>query len=75
VVESFFAAMKREELYRTKFRSVRELKETIDKYMVFFNEVRPHATLNYKTPKHFEEEYSERRGIATEAKIDSQVPI
>ena len=49
--------MKREELYRTKFRSVRELKETVGKYIQFYNEARPHATLKYRTPARYETEY------------------
>jgi len=57
VVESFFSSMKREKLYRTKFRSVRELKETVGKYMQFYNEARPHATLKYRTPVRYEAEY------------------
>lgn len=57
VVESFFASLKREELYRTKYRSEREFKEGIEKYIVFYNEERPHATFRYKTPAQAEAEY------------------
>ncbi|MGI5958579.1 MAG: integrase core domain-containing protein [Massiliimalia sp.] len=38
VVESFFSSLKREELYRTKYRSEAELRAAIDAYMVFYNE-------------------------------------
>ena len=50
VVESFFAPMKKEELYRTKFRSEKELRATIDSYIDWYNVNRPHAKLHYKTP-------------------------
>ena len=49
-MESFFSNLKREELYRTKYRSENEFKKAVDKYMVFYNEQRPHAKNGYKTP-------------------------
>lgn len=57
VMESFFASMKREELYRTKYRSEREFKEAVDSYIEFYNNKRPHAKLKYKTPNQKEAEY------------------
>lgn len=57
VMESFFASMKREELYRTKYRTEAELYKAIDEYIVFYNEKRPHAKIQYKTPVQKEEEY------------------
>ncbi len=50
VMESFFSNLKREELYRTKYRSEHEFRTAVDKYMVFYNEQRPHAKNKYKTP-------------------------
>lgn len=58
VMESFFSNLKREELYRGKYRSERELRAAIDKYMNFYNTKRPHETLKYKTPQQKEEEYA-----------------
>jgi len=57
VAEAFFSALKKEELYRINFKSERELYESVDKYIVFFNSQRPHTTLAYKTPDKFEELY------------------
>lgn len=57
-MESFFASMKREELYRTKYRSEREFKEAVDSYIEFYNDKRPHAKLKYKTPNQKEAEYA-----------------
>ena len=54
----FFSNLKREELYRGKYRSERELRAAIDKYMNFYNTKRPHETLKYKTPQQKEEEYA-----------------
>ena len=50
VMESFFASMKREELYRTKYRSEQELRAAVADYIKFYNETRPHAKNGYKTP-------------------------
>ena len=57
VMESFFASMKREELYRTKYRSEQELRAAIAEYIKFYNETRPHAKNGYKTPAKKEQEY------------------
>lgn len=50
VMEAFFSNLKREELYRTKYRSENEFRTAVDKYMVFYNEQRPHVKNGYKTP-------------------------
>lgn len=57
VVESFFASFKREELYRTKYKSEKELIAAIDEYMIFYNTKRPHGGAGYKTPLSKEKEY------------------
>ena len=48
VMESFFSNLKREELYRTKYRSEREFRTAVDRYMVFYNEQRPHFKNGYR---------------------------
>ncbi|MBR5088090.1 MAG: transposase [Ruminiclostridium sp.] len=57
VSESFFSSMKREELYRRKISSEQQLFKVIEDYIGFYNQKRPHATLNYKTPVEFDNEY------------------
>ena len=57
VVESFFSSLKREELYRTKYRSDKEFKKAVDDYMVFYNSQRPHSNNNYRTLDAKEAEY------------------
>ncbi len=61
VMESFFSSLKLEELYRTKYRSEKELRTAIDNYMLFYNEKRPHTQNGYKTPLRKENEYRERQ--------------
>ncbi len=58
VIESFFASLKREELYRKKYCTEGELLQAIDDYMEFYNKRRPHAKIQYKTPDQKEREYS-----------------
>ena len=45
VMESFFSSMKREELYRTKYKSEKEFRDAVDKYIIFYNTKRPHKKL------------------------------
>lgn len=60
VVESFFASLKREELYRHKYRSEKELRTAIDEYMDFYNQKRPHSNNQYKTPLLKETEFANK---------------
>ena len=57
VVESFFASTKKEELYRTKYRSEAEFRTAVDDYIIFYNSKRPHGKAQYKTPLEKEEAY------------------
>ena len=61
VAESFFASMKREEVYRTQYCSEHQFMRSIDTYIEFYNTKRPHSTLNYKTPDGFELLHAQRR--------------
>ena len=54
VAESFFASLKREELYRRNYRSVAEFRQAVADYITFYNTNRPHRTLNYKCPDEVE---------------------
>ena len=64
VVESFFASLKREELYRTKYRSESEFMLAVSDYMDFFNTKRPHRKLQYRTPEQKEHDYALNNGIS-----------
>ena len=50
VMEPFVSNMKREELYRRKYRSEREIHKAITGYVIFYNDKRPHISNRYKTP-------------------------
>lgn len=61
VMESFFATMKKEELYRTNYHSLSEFKERIERYIHFYNNERPHGTLDYKSPNTHERLFYDRQ--------------
>lgn len=71
VVESFFASMKKEELYRTKYRSEAEFRAAIDDYILFYNTKRLHEKLQYKTPQEWEKEYMSKENDGTNV-LDSR---
>ena len=60
VAESFFSIFKQEEAYRREYTSEQHFRKSIESYIQFYNEVRPHQTLNYKTPQAFEDIYQQR---------------
>lgn len=57
VMESFFAVFKKEEFYRSAYRSEAELRKKVDKYITFYNQKRPHTTLNLQTPEQYEDAF------------------
>lgn len=57
VVESFFSVFKKEKFYRSSYRSETELRKKVNKYILFYNQKCPHATLNYQTPEQFEDAF------------------
>lgn len=57
VMESFFGSFKREALYRYRFKTEKEFIQSIDTYMTFYNEKRPHSILMNQTPCKFEAHY------------------
>ena len=52
VMESFFASMKREEIYRTQYGSERQFVKSVDDYVEFYNIQRPHSTVLYRRQGH-----------------------
>ena len=57
VAESFFSAFKQEEAYRREYTSERSFCKSVEQFVRFYNEDRPHQTLKYQTPKAVEEKY------------------
>ena len=61
VAEAFFSSMKKEELYRTNYKSVQEFRISVDDYINFYNTERPHTTLAFRTPERFELQYQDKK--------------
>ena len=47
----------REEAYRHEYFSEADFRKNVDAYIHFYNYVRPHQTLAYKSPARFEDLY------------------
>lgn len=57
VAETFFATFKKEEAYRREYTSEQSFRKSVEQYIQFYNEVRPHQTLKYQTPQAFEDKH------------------
>ncbi len=57
VMESFNSSFKQEELYRHIYLSVKQFKKAIASYIDYYNEKRPHKTLNGDSPVAFEQKF------------------
>ena len=57
VAEAFFSIFKKEELYRRHYTSEADLMRGIHRFIDFYNNKRPHSTIQYKTPEQKEQEY------------------
>ena len=51
VAETFFASFKKEEAYRREYTSEQSYRKSVEQYIRFYNELRPHRTLKYKPPQ------------------------
>ena len=50
VVERLWRSVKYEDLYPKRYATVRELEAGLRWYFAFYNAVRPHQSLGYRTP-------------------------
>ena len=57
VAESFFATLKKEELYRKDYTSETDFKRCLASYIEFYNTQRPHRTLKNRTPCQMEDTF------------------
>jgi len=57
VAESFFRSLKVEEVYRWYYKTLDDMKASIAEYIGFYNKIRPHQYLKYRTPNQFESDY------------------
>jgi putative transposase len=52
-IERFFRTYKWEKLYLEEYATGKELKKITKEYIEYYNNVRPHESLNYKTPSEY----------------------
>ena len=65
LAESFFGALKNELIHRRVFTTRRKARTAIAEYIeVFYNRIRLHSTLGYKTPHEVMTEYQQNTAIA-----------
>src|SRR5664279_4801997 len=65
MAESFFAALKNELIYRTAFPTRESARRAIADYIeVFYNRIRLHSGLGYRTPHEVATEYQKKQIIA-----------
>lgn len=50
VIESFFAILKKEEIYRRNYKSEKEFRDCISIFIEYYNNIRPHGYNNNITP-------------------------
>lgn len=62
VAESFFATLKKEELYRKDYTSEAEFRRSVDSYIEFYNCQQPHRTLGNHTPCQIEDASMKAKG-------------
>ena len=65
MAESFFAALKNELIYRTAFTTRQSARRAIVEYIeVFYNRIRLHSGLGYRTPHEVANEYRKNQSLA-----------
>lgn len=60
-MESFFASLKTEEIYRYRYRNNSDLTASLRAYLQFYHQKRPHTSLANRTPDQVEQEYFENQ--------------
>jgi transposase InsO family protein len=53
-MESFFHSLKSDVIHRRRFHREAQLRVTIQRYIVYYNRIRVHSALNYRSPIDFE---------------------
>jgi putative transposase len=57
IIENFFGTLKSEMFYTQKFKSIEQLKQEIDKYIIYYNNVRIKSKLNKMSPIKYRAHY------------------
>ena len=60
-IESFFHSMKADAIHGIRFSRIEDLRNTIHRYIAFYNEAGLHSSLNYMPPATFEKQLASQR--------------
>lgn len=67
-MESFFHTLKTEHVYFERYQTRKQAKKSIFEYIeIFYNRLRRHSTLGYKTPLAFEENYKQQSAFCLQS--------
>ena len=59
-VERFWRTLNEDLIEGTTFETLEEFKDELERYLLYYNEFRPHQALNAKTPKQMNEECQQK---------------
>lgn len=65
-MESFFASLKVEEICRFRYAGINDLTASLQDYISFYNNRRPHTSIGGKTPVEAEKEYFQKQSAVKE---------
>jgi putative transposase len=57
--ETLFSSLKVERLYGQRFQTIREAKDEVIAWLLWYNRTRIHSTLNYVSPEQFEHDWAD----------------
>jgi transposase InsO family protein len=57
--ETLFSSLKVERLYGQRFQTIREAKDEVIAWLLWYNRTRMHSTLNYVSPVQFEQDWAD----------------
>jgi putative transposase len=64
--ESFIKTLKREEIYANEYKDLDHLRSNIEEFIErYYNQVRLHSALGYRSPEEFEEQAGRENSLAT----------
>ena len=64
MIERFFRSLKEECIWLHNFQGVQQAQETIEKWVQFYNQLRPHQALNYLSPDEFRAQFHSAAQVA-----------
>lgn len=64
VTETLFASLKVERLHGERFESIRQAKDAVLAWLLWYNRQRMHSTLNYLSPAEFESRWENEHSLA-----------